>query len=353
MQAEEGAPGAASHAEDEDRGDWHVVSTLRNLAGDSVFTSWLGYPKSRNCWRSLKTHFPTERPDSGAALVASTRARLSVVLLSGEPSTQQVLAGRPPPAKDIRTTASSAKQPAAQQGNPPPKKARTAKRDYETKFHTIRIDQTGVHEFRGVKRGGGVTVTSAASEQASTEIAEAASHGGAPAAARSDGTNGTVGDGDSLAASRSGEAGGSGCAGSSGSHEEGVVGTNGGSSKPGATADERSELWAAHRQLNEAAWRSSKGVLFRVEVTEVVSSQVRARVPRLASPAPFLCLRFVRSLLRRLTAECEPLPGAGDCSLGVSGPFARRCFGVDWAVGRLRCDAASCREPICWHAQHR
>ena len=37
--------------------------------------------------------------------------------------------------------------------------------------------------------------------------------------------------------------------------------------------DERSELWKAHRQLNEASFRQPSGSLFRVEVTELANSQ--------------------------------------------------------------------------------
>jgi len=55
-------------------------------------------------------------------------------------------------------------------------------------------------------------------------------------------------------------------------------GGTGGSGGVKSVADERSELWAAHRQVNEATWRSSTGFLFRAEVTDVsVDSNVTLR----------------------------------------------------------------------------
>lgn len=244
----------------EQQAELHVVAACKTVAGDSVFTSWLGYPKSRNCWRSLTLHFPNCGTLSGSDL-ARVRTKLSVEVLTGDVMPLPVLEGRAPPAKDIRSSATSTRAASDPTWNrPEPKEAPAAKKarkrnEYETKVHTIRIDQTGVHEIRGVKRAGTIV----------PDVKVEAEGGSAGGAAGADGSAAATSSRIDPASSASGASG----AGSGGT---------GGSGGVKSVADERSELWAAHRQVNEATWRSSTGFLFRAEVTDVsVDSNVTLR----------------------------------------------------------------------------
>jgi len=261
------------HPEDNEsaeRVELYVVSALRTVAGDSAFTSWLGYPKSRNCWRSISTHFPAAGVPRATAC---THARLSVSIAEGDP-VHTILDGRMPPAKDIRTAPSTKQSTASSQADRNPALAnKKRKREYETKVHTIRIDQAGVHEFCGIRRSDGsltadvplaATTTAVQADTASTVDAPSTSST-APACTDDIATLSEISNGSSVITIGSGGTSGNGSVSISGSGQA-AAGRNG--------AYERSQLWAAHRQLNEAVWRSSIGSIFRIDVGDVTDSQV-------------------------------------------------------------------------------
>ena len=171
-----------------------------------------------------------------------------------------VIKGRKPPQAGPRGDIAEKQRPAAERAYndgpaPPPKKKR---RDFESRVHTIRIDDDGIHEIRGVRRAGGVDVDSKQllpmpeRLSSTTSIASAASS--SSAAAHANGNNG--------GASSSADNGTDGC--------PSLAPPNLGN---GVGGDERSDLWAAHRIINESALsnRNPKGHMFRIEVTEVTS----------------------------------------------------------------------------------
>ena len=140
--------------------DLHVVESCRTVNGDKVWCTFLGYPKTRNCWRDVSSDFPPTSESASPLFDHKTRVRLTVSLLEGEP-TQPVLMGRPPPARDIRATAPAGapKSTAMERPKVSGQAAKKARRkEYETKVHTIRITEHGVHEIRGIKRAGVTTL---------------------------------------------------------------------------------------------------------------------------------------------------------------------------------------------------
>ena len=250
--------------------EYHVVESCRTVRDDSAWVQFLGYPKHRNCWRSVSDHFPAGA-DGVALGVPRARVRLSVVPFDGSTSTTRpVLLGRLPPARDIRACAVPRSATAAERQQQAAAKKR--RRDYDTKVHTIRVGSSGIQEIRGVKRAG-VTVSTglpgcSCSQSDLGGPSAAAAPGAAPGAECHRGANGAEGSSDGHTTSAGDSANGHGASAA-------------GAAKP---SDEQSELWAAHRQINEAAWRPS-GSMFRVEVTELVDSQVHAAADAPRQPA--------------------------------------------------------------------
>ena len=244
--------------------EYHVVECCHSQRGDNIFVSFLGYPKSRNCWRSATSHFPTE----SATPCVKERIRLSVrSKLPDDPLSQTIIQGRVPPVKRLRTMAAvKAAAPSAtadQEGRLGGLGGHAAKRprrkEYESKVHTIRVDSTGVREIRGIRKAGVTIAIGGTSDCIVAADLQDESHGDSkscpPPAEAATSSNGVT----AVAAAASGAA-------------------------PSANAcvsaravDERSELWRAHRQLNMAALRKPSGSLFRIEVTEIVNSQVVVR----------------------------------------------------------------------------
>ena len=139
-------------------GELHVVESCRTVNGDKVWCTFLGYPKTRNCWREVSSHFPPTSESASPLFDHKTRVRLTVGALEGEP-TQPVLQGRPPPARDIRAIAPEAPKPTMDRPKVSGQAAKKARRrEYETKVHTIRITEHSVHEIRGTKRAGVTTL---------------------------------------------------------------------------------------------------------------------------------------------------------------------------------------------------
>ena len=240
--------------------EYHVVEQCRSVKGDTAWVQFVGYPKSRNLWRSIGQHFPLL--EGGAdVLAAHSRVKMSVrALATPLEEGAVVIKGRKPPQAGPRGDIAEKQRPAAERAYndgpaPPPKKKR---RDFESRVHTIRIDDDGIHEIRGVRRAGGVDVDSKQllpmpeRLSSTTSIASAASS--SSAAAHANGNNG--------GASSSADNGTDGC--------PSLAPPNLGN---GVGGDERSDLWAAHRIINESALsnRNPKGHMFRIEVTEVTS----------------------------------------------------------------------------------
>ena len=263
--------------------DMHVVSGLKTVVGDSAFTSWLGYPKSRNCWRSIESHFPCIQTTKDH-LLGNAITRITVERLEDEPM-RTILIGRCPPRNGIRKlhtsksgSSGSRRTPAQEQAS---KKAR--KRVYETKVHTIRIDRTGIREVRGIKRAG-VTLSSEdacaiVQPHHANDVEDDGSHEKHEAsigtASRGVGNNGShvMHEVSIEMASRDVEDDAS-----RAKHEASI-----GMASPEAIntqrlrdscLDERSGLWEAHRQLNEGARQLPETSLFRIEVVDIANSQV-------------------------------------------------------------------------------
>ena len=51
----------------------HIVEKCRSVKSDAVWVQWLGYPKSRNCWRSASSHFPQLKGDDASLVLAAHR----------------------------------------------------------------------------------------------------------------------------------------------------------------------------------------------------------------------------------------------------------------------------------------
>jgi hypothetical protein len=236
--------------------EYHVVEQVRSVRGDSVWVTWLGYPKSRNTWRSLEAHFPATSGGSGGCssiygevLASQSRVKVSVRQCEEEERGETpILQGRKPIARDIRAIAAAAKpvavdRPASEQ---PAAKRAKRKAQQEVKVHTIRICSDGIHEVRGMKRTG--VKMAEASLVSNTSAANSASAEG-EAACNFDAVGGPL--------------------------VGGARAPIGGSK--GACSDERSELWATHRLLNESSWQMPKGHMFRLEASELSDSQVTLR----------------------------------------------------------------------------
>ena len=249
------APAGPPPDGDEKPPEYHLVESCRSVKGDTVWVQWLGYPKGRNCWRSVSSHFPLLEGGSDV-LATHSRLKMSVRPETAEESAAAdeaglVLQGRKPPGGDIRTAPAPLRAPSerpAGSSAPPPKKT---KKDFESRVHTIRIDDDGsCTETRGMRRAGVLQVTSSTvrmGEACGAESGESSQHAGSSSSdARTDvGANGA----------------------------DGADGGNGGATG----GDERSELWAAHRLINEAALKKPKGCMFRVEVSDTTNSQVTVK----------------------------------------------------------------------------
>ena len=166
------APGAsAAVAPAPPTSEYHIVDHVSAVRGESVWVSWLGYPKSRNTWRSLRTHFANSTSSCSSAssldaygqfLAAQPRVKLSVRHLPAAevPVGGSVLQGRKPQARDIRAVLALPK-PAVERSDSNLRAGggRAAKRqkrkDYETQVHVIRVAGDGtISETRGVKKAG-------------------------------------------------------------------------------------------------------------------------------------------------------------------------------------------------------
>ena len=173
---------------------------------------------------------------------------------------------------------------AAEAGSGQERKVKKQRR-YETKVHTIRVGVDGAHEIRGVKTEKGVTTfsTGAASGSRSIDPATTATEGGAG----SGGSGGDIGSADAVVSAEG----------------------DGASPPVEVVADERAQLWAAHsHNLKAQAFRHPKGHMFRIEIVEVVGSQLT---------------------LHWIFPESSP----GDASAWIGMWDASTC---DWASGRPR-----------------
>ena len=255
--------------------EYHLVESCRSVKGDSAWVQWLGYPKGRNCWRSVGSHFPLLE---GGSEVLATHSRLKMTV---RPETAEesaaadaagtVLQGRKPPGGDIRTAPAPLRPPPTERAEPAAKKAR---KEFESKVHTIRVDDVGVHEIRGVRRDGESQVET----KTLISFSSAPGASGAVGASGASGASGAAGPSGASSSSSGGESSQHAGSSSSSSDAKPVLGGDGGLGEGGRKAntgaDERSELWRAHRMINGDALRKRKGFTFRIEVTDTTNSHV-------------------------------------------------------------------------------
>lgn len=233
-------PAEPTNATDEH--ELHVVESCRSVRSDQAYAQFLGYPKSRNRWRAV-SQFACggESITNSDVLAVQTRVKLNVCAFEGVPS-GPVLMGRLPPAKDIRSVKPVAIERTGSTSSTAGGQAskRAKRKMYETKVHTIRVGADGVQEFRGVKRAGVTVPVDGCSGQPSTAAAAAAAaplRTGAPPSEDQDAVVASQVDGFVIQSA---------AAPVSLANSDGTV---------TALPDERSHLWAAHRQINEPNWR--------------------------------------------------------------------------------------------------
>ncbi len=139
---------------EEERTELHVVQECRSVKSDAVWVHWLGYPKSRNCWRSVRQHFPElEGEEASAVLAAHNRVKFAVTPMAEEelPGDLLVLDGRQPKARELREQPLAKAAPSGPSG---PAVKKQKRQQFETKVHTIRIGESSIEEIRGVRRSG-------------------------------------------------------------------------------------------------------------------------------------------------------------------------------------------------------
>ena len=228
----------------------HVVEACRSVKGDAVWVAWLGYPKSRNCWRSVTNHFPLLEGGSDV-LATQSRVKISVRPATEAEASGAVVQGRKPPASDIRAGPAPLRPPTDRPAGPTgPRKAR--KREFETRVHTIRVCDDGViQEIRGVRRAGMLQVDAKPLVAGGGPDADADAIAGASSdAAAAEGAGGAACSGDA-------------CSGGAVGGEAG-----GGSGGVGTSLDERLGLCTTQRLLNEADCTRRAGSIFRLGILE-------------------------------------------------------------------------------------
>ena len=84
------------------------------MKGDTAWVQFVGYPKSRNLWRSIGQHFPLL--EGGAdVLAAHSRVKMSVRALATPPEEGAVvIKGRKPPQAGPRGDIAEKQRPAAE-----------------------------------------------------------------------------------------------------------------------------------------------------------------------------------------------------------------------------------------------
>ena len=191
-------------------GALYVVGACQQGQRDRAWVSWLGYEERRSCWRSLSTHFDDRTRLPG---VDAPKVTVSVRALDASHK-GEVLEGRAVPEVGVMPGRPPKKKRKAARAPKKPKAKKKRKDEYETKVHTIRVGSSGVQEIREVRRNG------------QSFPAEAAEEGGA--------ANGHA----------------------------------------ASSPDDKSALWAQHRQLNESVYRSSHGTAIRIEVASLNGAEV-------------------------------------------------------------------------------
>ena len=250
----------------------HIVEKCRSVRSDAVWVQWLGYPKSRNCWRSASSHFPQLKGDD-ASLVLATHRRVKTTIAAMaeaelEGSGLVLIQGRQPIAREIRV------KPAVPTIPSGPALKKQKRQHSESKVHTIRVGEASIQEIRGVRRSGSFDV----------EIKPVEDGGLAAAFSPRAGCLPVPGSSVRVAGSEGGEggAGGAGGAGADGALAVGCAPQSSDLSSEGKRtngwlrfpSDDKSELWVAHRTICEDTWRRPKGCMFRLSVSEVKDDSV-------------------------------------------------------------------------------
>ena len=250
----------------------HIVEKCRSVRSDAVWVQWLGYPKSRNCWRSASSHFPQLKGDD-ASLVLATHRRVKTTIAAMaeaelEGSGLVLIQGRQPIAREIRV------KPAVPTIPSGPALKKQKRQHSESKVHTIRVGEASIQEIRGVRRSGSFDV----------EIKPVEDGGLAAAFSPRAGCLPVPGSSVRVAGSEGGEggAGGAGGAGADGALAAGCAPQSSDLSSEGKRtngwlrfpSDDKSELWVAHRTICEDTWRRPKGCMFRLSVSEVKDDSV-------------------------------------------------------------------------------
>ena len=71
----------------------HIVEKCRSVKSDAVWVQWLGYPKSRNCWRSASSHFPQLKGDDASLVLAARRRVQTTITAMAEEELEPELEG--------------------------------------------------------------------------------------------------------------------------------------------------------------------------------------------------------------------------------------------------------------------
>ena len=70
-----------------------IVEKCRSVKSDAVWVQWLGYPKSRNCWRSASSHFPQLKGDDASLVLAARRRVQTTITAMAEEELEPELEG--------------------------------------------------------------------------------------------------------------------------------------------------------------------------------------------------------------------------------------------------------------------
>ena len=129
----------------------HIVEKCRSVRSDAVWVQWLGYPKSRNCWRSASSHFPQLKGDDASLVLAAHRRVKTTIAAMAEAELEGsglvLIQGRQPIAREIRV------KPAVPTIPSGPALKKQKRQHSESKVHTIRVGEASIQESVRVAGG--------------------------------------------------------------------------------------------------------------------------------------------------------------------------------------------------------